>query len=504
MASQILFVPRVSCFWSMPTAFADSVYGSGGLKKSSISFFVFIPRFFRSVFIILSMRYNDIMQIALPKFVQHILNKFVSAGYEIYVVGGAVRDVLTGKEVYDWDFTTNATPEQILKVFPQGFYDNQFGTVGLAHESSPVPYEITTYRTESAYTDRRRPDKVEWGKSLEEDLARRDFTMNAMALRQAQGKPSGVEVIDPWGGQEDLKKKLVRAVRDPHERFNEDALRMIRGIRLAAQLGFEIEEETFKAVKKHAQLVRHVAFERVRVELFKLLASKHASAGITQLHETGLLEYILPEFEEGYGSEQKSPGRHHINDVATHQLLSLENCPSEDPLVRFATLIHDIGKPKTRKVTKDGIVTFYNNEVVGARMTKEIAERLRFSKKEARRLWLLVRWHQFSVDERQTDSALRRFIKRVGKENLEDMLDLRTGDRLGGGAAQTSWRLEKFKKRLEEVQKQPFSVADLKVNGKDVMEVLKIKPGPEVGMTLSALFKEIVKDQKKNTREYLL
>lgn len=438
------------------------------------------------------------MQMILPKFVRHILDKFQKSGYEIYVVGGAVRDVLTGKEVYDWDFTTNATPEEILKVFPEGFYDNQFGTVGLAHESSPVPYEITTYRTESEYSDRRRPDKVEWGKSLEEDLARRDFTMNALAISP------DLSIIDPYSGQEDLEKKLIRAVRDPHERFNEDALRMMRAIRLGAQLGFQIEGETFKAVKKHAQLIRHVAMERVKVELFKLLASKHPKHGIEQLHETGLMEYILPEFEEGYGSEQKSPGRHHIYDVATHQLLSLENCPSTDPLIRFATLIHDIGKPKTRKVTKDGIVTFYNHEVIGARMSKEIAARLRLSKKEAGRLWLLIRWHQFSVDDRQTDSALRRFVKRVGKENLQDMLDLRTGDRLGGGASETSWRLEKFKKRLEEVQKQPFSVADLKINGKDVMEILKIKPGPEVGMTLNALFKEVEKDQKKNTREYLL
>ena len=426
------------------------------------------------------------------------MDRFEKAGYEIYVVGGAVRDVLTGKEVYDWDFTTNATPEQILKVFPEGFYDNQFGTVGLAHESSRVPYEITTYRTESEYTDKRRPDKVEWGKNLEEDLARRDFTMNALAIA------SDLSIVDPWGGQEDLKKKIIRAVRDPHERFNEDALRMMRAIRLAAQLGFQIEEETLRAIKKHAQLVRHVAMERVKVELFKLLASKHPKHGIEQLHETGLMEYILPEFEEGYGSEQKSPGRHHIHDVATHQLLSLENCPSSDPLVRFATLIHDIGKPKTRKVTSDGIVTFYNHEVVGARMSKEIGARLRFSKKESSRLWILVRWHQFTVDERQTDSALRRFITRVGKENLQDMLDLRTGDRLGGGAAETSWRLEKFKKRLEEVQKQPFSVADLKVNGKDVMEILKVKPGPEVGMTLKALFKEVEKDQTKNNRDYLL
>lgn len=438
------------------------------------------------------------MQFQLPFFVKHIFKKFQDAGFEIFVVGGAVRDVIIGKKVYDWDFTTNATPEEILKIFPEGFYDNQFGTVGLSHESSPVPYEITTYRTEGVYTDKRRPDKVVWGKSLEDDLSRRDFTINAMAIAP------NLSIIDPYDGQLDLKNNLIRAVKDPHERFNEDALRMMRAIRFAAQLGFKIEKNTIKAIKKHSQLIRHVAFERIKIELFKLLAAEHSKHGIEQLHETNLLEYIIPEFELCYNCEQKSPSRHHVFDVATHQLLSLHYCPSTDPLVKFATLIHDIGKPATRKVTQEGVVTFYNHEVVGARIAKDISKRLKLSTKESKRLWTLVRWHQFTVDEKQTNTALKRFIKKVGKENLQDMLDLRTGDRLGGGATQTSWRLENFKKRLEEVQKEPFSVTDLKVNGRDVMSILKINPGPQVGLTLNALFKEIEKDQYKNTRDYLL
>lgn len=437
-------------------------------------------------------------QIKISPFVKNILDKFAKAGYEIYIVGGAVRDVLMGKETYDWDFTTNATPDEILQVFPEGFYDNKFGTVGLADESHHNPYEITTFRRETGYSDRRRPDHVEWGKSLKEDLARRDFTINSMALNQ------NLDIIDPFNGRQDLKDKLIRAVGNAVERFDEDALRMMRAVRIAAELGFEIEPKTFEAIKIHSASVKHVAWERIKAELFKTLASDNPYEGVMLVYNSGLLEQILPEIIEGFGVEQKSPERHHIYDVGTHCLYALKFCPSRDPLVRFATLIHDIGKPKTQKITAAGVITFYNHEVVGARLAKEIADRLCFSRDERDRLWKLVRWHQFTVSEKQTDSALRRFIRNVGRDNVTDMLDLRTGDRLGGGAAETSWRLEEFKERLEEVQKQPFSVRDLKVNGKDIMQTLGIPSGPIVGKILNELFGEIEKDQTKNTRGYLL
>lgn len=450
------------------------------------------------------------MEVKLPPFVKQIIKKFQDAGFEIYIVGGAVRDILMDKNVADWDFTTNAAPEEILKIFPEGFYDNQFGTVGIAHESSSRPYEITTFRKEFGYSDKRRPDKVEWGKTLEEDLARRDFTINAMALRLplgklgvAQGKPS-YELIDPYDGQEDLRKKIIRAVGDPVKRFSEDALRMMRAVRIAAELGFTIEEETFEAIKLHAGSIKHIAAERVRDELFKTLKSDYPYEGMVILRNSGLMSQILPELEEAFGVEQKSPERHHIYDVGTHSFFSLKFCPSKDPLVRFAALIHDVGKPKTQKITDDKVITFYNHEIVGAHITKKITERLRFSKKDQERLFVLVRYHQFTVDERQTDSAIRRFIKNVGKENVQDMLDLRIGDRLGGGAKETSWRFEKFKKRLKEVQKQPFSIKDLKVKGNDVMKILSIKPGPKVGEVLNKLFEEVEQDPSKNTREYLL
>ena len=436
------------------------------------------------------------MNSQLPDFVLEILKKFQKTGVEIYIVGGSVRDIILGREIIDWDFTTNAPPEKILEIFPKGFYDNKFGTVGISHPSSSQPYEITTFRKEIGYTDRRHPDKVIWGKSLKEDLSRRDFTINAMAL---QGKPP-FKIIDPFNGQKDLKEKLIRAVGDPNKRFSEDALRMMRAIRIATELSFTIEPKTFAAIKDNATLINQIAKERVRDELFKILKSDFPADGFTLLLSSGLLEQIMPELLKGYGIKQ---AKHHVYDVWTHSLFSLKNCPSKDPLVRLATLLHDVGKPIVAKGSGEKR-TFYNHEVIGASITRNIAGRLRLSKKQIEKLVTLVRWHQFTCDERQTDSAIRRFIRNVGKENLKDMLDLRVGDRLGGGARETSWRLEKFKKRLVEVQKQPFSVTDLKVNGNDVMEILKIAPGPRIGKILETLFADVVENKTKNKRDYLL
>ncbi len=442
------------------------------------------------------------MKIQLPEFVEEILDKFTKKHYEIYVVGGAVRDLLTGRAVDDWDFTTNATPEEILKIFPDGFYDNEFGTVGISHPSSENPFEITTFRKEFGYTDKRRPDRVEWGKSLKEDLGRRDFTINAMALIK-KGKDN-YKVIDPFKGQKDLDKKIIKAVGDANDRFSEDALRMMRSIRIAAELGFTIEEETLEAIKKNAPLINKIAKERVKEELFKILASPNPYQGMLLFRNSGLLEEVLPELEKAFGVEQKSPGRHHIYDVGNHLLMSLKECKSQDPLVRFATLIHDIGKPPTYKKLETGVITFYNHEVVSTKIAKNIAERLRFSNKETEKLITLVRWHQFTVDERQTDSAIRRFIRNVGKENIADMITLRVADRLGGGARETSWRLEEFKKRLVEVQKEPFTVGDLKIDGNDVMKELSIKPGPRVGEILNTIFEEVVEKKVPNKEKELL
>ncbi len=454
------------------------------------------------------------MLVNLPDEVGEILQKVEKAGFKIYIVGGAVRDILMGKIVYDWDFTSNATPQDLLKIFPNAFYDNKYGTVGIpAKKEGERPYEITTFRREYSYSDARRPDKVHWGKSLEEDLKRRDFTINAMALKkeglrikkQSLGRLEiEFQLIDLYNGQKDLQKKLIRAVGNPLERFSEDALRMMRAVRIGAELGFKIEEKTLNAIKQNVSLINKISRERIRDELLKILKSPAPYEGMLLFRESGLMQEIIPEMEKTFGVDQKSPGRHHIYDVGTHSLLSLKACPSTDPIVRFATLIHDIGKPQTYKKHKNKVITFYNHEIVSARIAKQIADRLRFSNKQKEKLVTLVRWHQFSVDEKQTDSAIRRFIRRVGLENIEDILALRIGDRLGGGASETSWRLEEFKKRLIEVQKQPFTVHDLKITGHDVMRELDIKPSPRVGEVLQKLFEEVLEQKLPNEKEALL
>jgi len=467
------------------------------------------------------------MKIELPAFVKKILTTFKKAGYEIYIVGGVVRDSIINDGSLpvdwrvDWDFTTNAEPKTILGLFSDAFYDNQFGTVGLVNPKEekkktyygkPPIYEITTFRKEVGYADKRHPDKVVWGKTLEEDLIRRDFTINAIALKPTA--KLSFKLIDPHGGQKDIKKRLIRAVGNPQKRFQEDALRMMRAIRIATQLGFNIEEKTFQAIKKNVNLIDYVSQERIRDELLKLLAYQHAADGYMILRNSGLAQKILPEVEKGFGIEQKSPGRHHIYDVGTHSLNSLKACKSDNPIVRLAVLLHDVGKPVTVKKEKDGLITFYNHEMAGANIASNIARRLKLSKKDKQKLVTLVRWHQFTVDERQTNSAIRRFIRNVGKKNLKDILAVRVADRLGGGARETSWRLERFKKKLVEVQKQPFSVKDLKVNGHDVMKTLNISPGPLVGKILNQLFEEVAEDKispkgrsasgGKNKKEYLL
>lgn len=456
------------------------------------------------------MTYNNSMEIKVqvPSSVIQILDKFAQAKYEIYVVGGVVRDALLGRVTNDWDFTTSATPEEILKIIPGGLYNNDFGTVFTDNPDDPGrPHEITTFRKEEGYKDFRHPDKVSWGKTLDDDLSRRESPISAMALKAKALSKTGTstfELIDKYGGQKDIDNKIFRALGDPNERFNEDALRMMRAVRIASELGFKLEEETLYAIKKNAALINKIAKERVKEELFKILSSPNPYDGILLFKESGLMQEVLPELEKTFGVEQKSPGRHHIYDVGNHLLMALKHCKSTDPIVRLATLIHDIGKPPTYKKLKSGVITFYNHEMVSTKITENIAERLKLSNKERDRLITLVRWHQFTVDERQTDSAIRRFIRNVGVENLDDILTLRVADRLGGGARETSWRLEEFKKRLVEVQKEPFSIRDLKINGEDVMKELKLKPGPKVGEILEKLFAEVEAKRIENNKEALL
>ncbi len=437
------------------------------------------------------------MNYTLPVEVKNILEKFTKAKFQIFIVGGAVRDLLMSKDVKDWDFTTDAKPEEILKILPEGFYDNKFGTVGLVVGNGV--FEITTMRKEGIYKDHRHPVDVSWTDKIEEDLARRDFSINAMAF-SIDG-----QMVDPYYGQKDLKDKLIKAVGDPDKRFQEDALRLIRAIRFASQLEFEIEKSTFQAIKKNAHLLKEIANERIRDELFKILESVNPYAGLIKLREAEILQIILPELEKCFGIQQEGPKHDRVYDIGEHSLLSLKECTSSDPLTRFAALLHDIGKVKTVNTQEDGNVTFYNHDLEGGKLSLQIAKRFNLSKKQTDKLYKLVRWHMFTLDENQTDSAIRRFIKNVGVENIEDMMAVRVGDRLGGGTQNAiSWRMEKFADRIKQVLKKPFSISDLKINGSDVMKALNLKPGPKVGEILQKLFEEVLEDSSKNNREHLL
>ncbi len=473
------------------------------------------------------------MNLLLSQPVLYVLYVLQRAGYEGAIVGGAVRDILLGRPTTDWDFTTNARPEDIMRLFRHHFYANTYGTVGiplpgLADEMKQSGWkvdeeliqdpmwvdqimDITTYRFESGYSDNRRPDQVSWGSRLIDDVARRDFTINALALSVPQSLlESGIHermaevettVIDSFGGEQDLANHLIRAVGNPTERFQEDALRMMRAIRFGAQLGFSIEAQTLQAIQDNAHLIRTISAERIRDELFKILKSNYPAEGITLLYNAGLLTYIMPEMIPMRGIKQ---GGHHIYDVWDHSLEALRGCPSTDPLVRFATLIHDIGKPKTVRYQGPRGVTFYGHEVVGARIAKSIGERLRLTKDQLEKLEILVRWHMFVYDPQMTDGAIRRFIKHVGLENINDMMLLRVGDRKGGGSKSTSWRLTELQQRIGEQLYEPMSLKDLAINGNDLISELNMKPGKEMGTILNTLFEEVLDDSSKNTREYLL
>jgi len=438
-------------------------------------------------------------KIVIPQKVKNIIAKFLENKAEIYIVGGACRDLLLGREVKDWDFTTNLTPEEMKKLFPKNsFYNNNFGTLSIVQKDGEI-FEVTTFRTERGYSDSRHPDVVKWGKNLSEDLERRDFTINAIAIKISD-LSSQISVIDLFEGQKDLDNKLIRTVRNPDDRFKEDALRLIRAVRIAGQIGFSIEEKTLKSIQKNSSLIQNIAGERIRDEIFKILVCEKPSQGIILLKESGLLKELMPELLDGINMTQKG---HHIDDVWTHNLKTLDNCESKNPITRLAALLHDVGKPKSMR--GDGKSrTFHNHEVYGSRIAVSIGKRLKLSNKELDQLFRLVRWHMFTVQETQTDKAVRRFIRNVTLDYIDEMIAMRRADRLGSGAKETSWRWELFKKRIVEVQKQPFAVKDLKIKGDDVMKILKIRPGRRVGEVLEAIFKEVEEKPELNDREILL
>src|SRR3989344_5258740 len=436
----------------------------------------------------------------LSKEVKNTLETLQNKGFQAFVVGGCVRDILIKRIPEDWDIATNATPEEIQEIFPQNFYENKFFTVTIQTGSiDPVlkDIEITTFRSDAKYGDRRHPEKVEYAKTIEEDLSRRDFTMNAIALT-LKGN-----LVDPFEGQEDLKKKIIRAVGIPTERFQEDALRMMRAVRLSATLGLSLEKNTLSALEENAGLLKEISQERVRDELVKIIMSKRAVQGLETLRETGLLQYILPELLEGYGVTQN---KHHIYTVWEHNLYSLQYAVKMEWSleVRLASLLHDVAKPRVKKGEGPDSM-FYGHDVVGAELTFQIISRLKFPNKDIEKISRLVRYHMFyyNVDE-VSDSSVRRIVRNVGVEYVEDLLRLRMADRIGSGVPKAEpYKLRHLRYLLEKVALDPLSPKMLQINGNDVMKLGSIPAGPAIGQVLDVLLSEVLDDPTKNTREYL-
>jgi len=447
----------------------------------------------------------------LPKEVISIIKTLKQKGFEGFVVGGCVRDILRGVPPSDWDIATNASPKEIQKIFKKSFYNNRFFTVTVLTQSknpSLKEIEITTFRKEANYQDKRHPQEVKFAKTLEEDLSRRDFTINAIALGinfSKDFKKFSLTLIDPFLGQKDLKQKIIKTVGDPNERFSEDALRLMRAVRFSVALGegWKIEEKTMEGIKKNAHLLQFISKERIRDELMKIIMCERADEGIELLRKTGLLKFILPELEEGYGVSQN---KHHIYDCYTHSLLSLRYAAKRNfnKFVRLASLLHDIAKPRCKR-GEGPDATFYGHEVLGAKMTYQILKRLKFPKKEIEKIVKLVRYHLFYYNVGEvTESAVRRLIRKVGIENMEELLQVRMCDRIGSGVPKAEpYKLRHLRYLIEKVSRDPISVKMLKINGNDVMRILKIPPGPKVGWILDILLEKVLQDPKKNEKDFL-
>ena len=443
------------------------------------------------------------MQYTVPLEVRTVAEGLRNEGYEAYLVGGCVRDLLIGRSPKDWDITTNAKPEDIQRIFPESFYENDFGTVGVKTESEDPTLsviEVTPYRTESEYTDKRRPDAVTFGDSIEEDLARRDFTINAIALDESKG-----QILDPYKGQKDIEAKVLKTVGIPTERFEEDALRLMRAVRLVAELEFALDAETAAGIQEKAQNLKLISRERIRDEFVRILESPQPMMALVLAQQLGILEHIAPDLIRGIGVDQNQA---HSYDVFEHNLRAMQHAADKEwPLdIRLAALFHDIAKPETRRRSDEkNDWTFHGHEVVGSRVARKALEDLRFSRETIEKVSKLVRWHMFFSDPEQiTLSAVRRMIQNVGEENIEDLLNIRICDRVGTGRPKEQpFRFRKYKAMVDEALRDPISVGMLKTDGTRIMKEFHVEPGPRIGYVLHALLEEVLEDPKRNTVEYL-
>lgn len=444
-------------------------------------------------------------ELNIPPIILNTAKTLEDNGFSTYLVGGAVRDLLLGRAVKDWDLATSAKPAEIETLFPKTFYNNDFGTVTVVNEGEEDEtlknIEITPFRLEGKYSDSRHPDEVKFSDNITDDLSRRDFTINAMAYRTSTG-----EWLDPFGGIKDLKDSLLRAVGDAQTRLTEDPLRTMRAVRLAAELELKIEPRTTEAIKKTAHLLAKISKERIRDEFIKLLMSKQPMLGLKLMVELGVMEQVIRETLESVGVEQNGD---HIYDVWEHTVRVVQHSADRDwPLhVRLAALFHDIGKPRTRRFSEEKKdYTFYGHEVVGAKMAKKIMVELKFPVKLTETVEKLVRNHMFFTDiDKITLSAARRIVAKVGADNVWDLMKVRACDRIGmGRPKEAPYRLRKYESMIEEAMRAPTSVTMLKIDGNDLIKDLKLKPGPKIGYILHALLEEVLDNPELNTKDYLL
>jgi tRNA nucleotidyltransferase/poly(A) polymerase len=439
---------------------------------------------------------NDV-ETAIPAAVLGVLRTLWTAGHAAYVVGGCLRDILLGRPVTDWDLATAALPEDMLAIFPGAVYENAFGTVAIrppGHVGEVV--QITTFRSDHDYADFRRPHRVEFGTSLEPDLARRDFTVNAMAWGAEAGEAP--RLVDPHGGQADVAARTLRAVGDPQVRFGEDALRMIRAVRFAATLGFTIDPETLAGMRARSELVRHLSGERIAAELEKLLDADRPSVGLRLMSDTDLLAPLWPELAAQQGVPQnKVPGE----DLWDHTLRATDGATRKPGRIRVAALLHDLGKPATMA---DG--RFVGHERVGAEMAGDILDRLRWPNAERDRVVHLIRHHMFGYEPTWSDAAVRRFIAKVGVDRLEDQFLLREADNIGSGREPEAGHLDELRARVaaQLAAGVALDLRGLAVDGTDLMAALGMPAGPDLGRLLEVLLERVIADPSSNTRDRLI
>lgn len=442
---------------------------------------------------------TDVALAAIPQDVLDLCKRLREHGKRGWIVGGCVRDLLLGRGVSDWDVATDARPDEVMRIFPKTI------PTGVAHGTvtvllKRVGYEVTTLRGETTYSDGRRPDAVHFVDDITADLARRDFTINAIAIEPTTG-----HVIDPFDGRGDLQRRLLRAVGNPLERFAEDGLRVLRAARFVATLELDLDDATKHAIAPTLDTYRKVSAERVRDEWMKAMKAREPSRAFEVMRETGILGVTCPELLEGVGMEQN---RYHAYDVWRHGLACLDACAG-DPVLRIAALLHDVGKPRSRAFSdKTHDYTFYDHDRIGAEIAAPIVQRLRFSNEEQARIVSLVRNHLFHYSDEWTDAAVRRWIRRVGLERIDDLYALNEADVRGKGKDATPdlQSLAGLKVHVARILAggSALSVRDLKLSGRDLMTELGMKPGPIIGETLAALLEEVLNDPELNARDVLL